>query len=98
MLEIIVPKIKIEPESLNIDDKPIVQEIMEYLDSMSHETQTPCGDETTISECEEDGTVELTDISPEELIEQEEEEKRIRDELALIQLTKLTKKRVRTKK
>jgi hypothetical protein len=49
-------------------------------------------------DCEEDNTIELTDVSPEELLEQEEEEKRIRDELALIQLTKLTKKRVRTKK
>ena len=65
-------------------------EIIEYLD-----TQTPCGDQ---SSSEDEGCVELTDISPEELIQQEEDEKRIRDELALIQLTKLTKKRVRTKK
>jgi len=55
-----------------------------------------CGDETSSEE--EDNIVELTDISPEELIAQEEEEKRIKDELALIQLTKLTKKKVRTKK
>ena len=65
-------------------------EIIEYL-----ETQPPCGDQ---SSSEDEGCVELTDISPEELIQQEEDEKRIRDELALIQLTKLTKKRVRTKK
>ena len=43
-------------------------------------------------------TVELTDISPEEYQMQLEEEQRIKDELALIQLTKLTKKRVRQKK
>jgi hypothetical protein len=65
-------------------------EIIEYL-----ETKTPCGDQ---SSSEDECCVELTDISPEELIQQEEDEKRIRDELALIQLTKLTKKRVRTKK
>lgn len=55
-----------------------------------------CGDETSSEE--DDDIVELTDVSPEELIAQEEEEKRIKDELALIQLTKLTKKKVRTKK
>lgn len=51
--------------------------------------------ETTegIEEPEED--IELTDISPQELIEQEQHEKRIQDELSLIQLTKLLKKKPR---
>ena len=42
-----------------------------------------------------DEVIELTDISPEELMEQEEEETRIKNELALIQLSKLTKKKIR---
>ncbi len=67
-----------------------------YVVSSEMIIETPGGDETSSEE--EDNIVELTDISPEELIAQEEEEKRIKDELALIQLTKLTKKKVRTKK
>lgn len=87
-LEIIsVPKI----DGTSREPIEVVKEIIEYL-----ETQTPCCDQSSSEE--DEGCVELTDISPEELIQQEEDEKRIRDELALIQLTKLTKKRVRTKK
>lgn len=67
-----------------------------YVVSSEMIIETAGGDETSSEE--EDDVVELTDISPEELIAQEEEEKRIKDELALIQLTKLTKKKVRTKK
>ena len=91
------------------DPEPII-ELLEF--HRSTEDDSPCcpisteevhdevqcaGGDSTSSE-EEDDIVELTDISPEELIAQEEEEKRIKDELALIQLTKLTKKKVRTKK
>lgn len=102
-LEIIcdkLPEIKIEPETISkeivkmvVDD--FVSEIIVYKEEPISDTQQ---DKEEEDEEEEDDTVELTDISPEELLQQEEEEKRIRDELALIQLTKLTKKRIRTKK
>jgi len=50
---------------------------------------------TVESVIEEEEEMELTDISPQELIEQEAQEKRIQDELSLIQLTKLLKKKPR---
>lgn len=75
---------------------PKIEPPIEFVKEIIEPNQTPCGDQQSSSE--DENCVELTDISPEELIQQEEEEKRIRDELALIQLTKLTKKRVRTKK
>jgi len=81
------------------DPEPII-ELLEFHRSSTEEVhdEVQCaGGDGTSSE-EEDDIVELTDISPEELIAQEEEEKRMKDELALIQLTKLTKKKVRTKK
>lgn len=100
MLEIIcckIPTIEIiePPPVVDIVMKDFINEVNDFFEDTKMIPETPRGDETS---SEEDETVELTDISPEELIQQEEEEKRIRDELALIQLTKLTKKRVRTKK
>ena len=69
--------------------EPMITESVIIENFVEEEEESPASGEET---------VELTDISPEELIEQEEEEKRIQDELALIQLTKLTKKKIRTKK
>lgn len=94
-----LPEIKIEEpiskkEVVNMIIDEFVSEIIVYKKEPICETQQEEDEE----EEEQDNTVELTDISPEELLQQEEEEKRIRDELALIQLTKLTKKRIRTKK
>jgi len=43
----------------------------------------------------EESDIELTDISPEELLEQEQDAERIKQELAIIELSRLTKKRVR---
>jgi len=47
---------------------------------------------------ESEDEIELTDISPEELQEQEKEAERIKQELAMIELTKLTRKKVRKTK
>ena len=92
------------PNKKTKDPEPII-ELLEFhrstecpISTEEVHDEVPCaGGDSTSSE-EEDDIVELTDISPEELIAQEEEEKRMKDELALIQLTKLTKKKVRTKK
>jgi hypothetical protein len=62
---------------------PVIEPIIEIIEPIIE----------IIEEYEED--IELTDISPQELIEQEELEKRIQDELSLIQLTKLLKKKPR---
>ena len=103
-IEIIEPPPVVEIPTIEIIEPPpvvdvvmndFINEVNDFFEDTKMIPETPRGDETS---SEEDETVELTDISPEELIQQEEEEKRIRDELALIQLTKLTKKRVRTKK
>lgn len=89
-------------ENLHIEkqiSKEVVNVIMdEFVSEILIYKEDPIVEDCDEELMEEDETVELTDISPEELLQQEEEEKRIRDELALIQLTKLTKKRVRTKK
>jgi hypothetical protein len=47
---------------------------------------------------DEEDEVELTDISPQELEEQEKEAEKIRQELAILELTRLTKKKVRKTK
>ena len=96
--EVVIPETPIiPPPSLEII-KEVVKEFIDEIQETSQEIQETSQDEPSIEYEEEDDTVELTDISPEELQIQEEEEKRIRDELALIELTKLTKKKVRSKK
>ena len=93
-IDIVIPPI------FDIVMTDFVNEVNNFFEEtpMIQETPRQISEEEEEEEEEEDDIVELTDISPEELIAQEEEEKRIKDELALIQLTKLTKKKVRTKK
>lgn len=52
----------------------------------------------TESETESEDEIELTDISPEELQEQEHEAERIKQELAMLELARLTRKKVRKTK
>lgn len=49
-------------------------------------------------ELEQSDEIELTDISPEELQEQEHEAERIKQELAMLELARLTRKKVRKTK
>ena len=80
---------------------PVVDQVMkDFVKEVDEFFNEDCKEDVIMidEQSEEDEGVELTDISPEELKEQEEEEKKIRDELALIELTRLTKKKVRKSK
>ena len=98
----------ISPEVVSQIMNEFVEEIKIYSEEQVPSSEVEIERESekdSPSECNEkeetvngEETVELTDISPEEYQMQLEEEQRIKDELALIQLTKLTKKRVRQKK
>lgn len=94
--------VQVEPEISKEVVKQIVDEfvseIIVYKEPEMVITNIEGNKEENKEEELEEDTVELTDISPEELEAQEAEEKRIRDELALIELTRLTKKKIRSKK
>ena len=97
-IESVEPVEPVEPEIEPVEPIKVYQQDPkpEFKDPEIVRPKSPIIILENIKDDEDD--VELTDISPQELEEQEKEAERIRQELAILELTRLTRKKVRKTK